>query len=112
MQEQGTLTIIVSQDQQLAVVRIMDTGSGISEEIAAKIFQPFFTTKSVGEGSGLGLSICREIVHKHAGDIQVQSKPGETIFSVLLPLNTLDQPIEGQSDATSVPTPDLELTIV
>jgi signal transduction histidine kinase len=112
MQEQGTLTIIVSQDQQQAVVRIMDTGSGISEEIAAKIFQPFFTTKSVGEGSGLGLSICREIVHKHAGDIQVQSKPGETIFSVLLPLNTLDQPIEGQSDAKPVPTPDLELTIV
>jgi signal transduction histidine kinase len=91
MSEQGTLTIRVIQEQQQALVQIIDTGSGIASEISEQIFQPFFTTKSVGEGSGLGLSICKQIVDKHAGDIQVQSQPGETIFSVWLPLEETDQ---------------------
>jgi signal transduction histidine kinase len=91
MSEQGTLTIQVVQEQQKALVRIVDTGSGIAPEISEQIFQPFFTTKSVGEGSGLGLSICKQIMDKHAGDIQVQSQPGETIFSVWLPLEETDQ---------------------
>lgn len=91
MQEQGTLTIQVTQEQQQALVRIMDTGSGIASEISEQIFQPFFTTKPVGEGSGLGLSICQQIVDKHAGEIQVQSQPGATIFSIWLPLEETDQ---------------------
>jgi signal transduction histidine kinase len=91
MSEQGTLTIQVIQEQQQALVRIIDTGSGIAPEISEQIFQPFFTTKSVGEGSGLGLSICKQIMDKHAGDIQVQSQPGETIFSVWLPLEETDE---------------------
>lgn len=90
MSEQGSLTIQVRQDQQKALVRIIDTGSGITPEIAEKIFQPFFTTKPIGEGSGLGLSICKQIIDKHVGEIEVQSKPGETVFSVWLPLEATD----------------------
>ncbi len=63
---------------------VQDTGPGIAPENVAKIFDPYFTTKS--EGSGLGLSVCYSIVHNHGGDIQVHSTPGAgTIFTVLLP---------------------------
>jgi len=49
------------------------------------IFDPFFTTKGVGEGTGLGLDTCMRVVRKHRGNLKVQSKPGETIFQVILP---------------------------
>ncbi|MCB0166812.1 MAG: GHKL domain-containing protein, partial [Anaerolineae bacterium] len=51
-------------------------------------FEPFFTTKPAGEGSGLGLDIVRKIVEKHEGQIKVDSRPGRTTFSVLLPIRT------------------------
>lgn len=67
-------------------VSITDSGPGIPDEIKERIFQPFFTTKPVGEGSGLGLDIVRKIVDKHQGKIELDSKPGRTTFRVLLPL--------------------------
>jgi signal transduction histidine kinase len=83
----GELTIAVSQQDQHVVVEVGDRGSGIPESIKAKIFQPFFTTKPAGEGSGLGLSIVHKIVEKHHGNIKVESQVGQTIFKVFLPLN-------------------------
>jgi signal transduction histidine kinase len=68
------------------VVEIRDNGPGISPEISSHIFEPFFTTKGVGEGTGLGLDTVRRIVRKHKGNIQVNSKPGDTRFQVFLPL--------------------------
>ncbi len=69
------------------VIRIYDTGTGISGEIMEKIFDPFFTTKKEGEGTGLGLSTVKEIVEKHKGEIQVSSVIGEgTVFTISLPL--------------------------
>ncbi|MGL5872616.1 MAG: sensor histidine kinase, partial [Xenococcaceae cyanobacterium] len=59
----------------------------IPPEIQEKIFQPFFTTKPAGEGSGLGLDIVRKIVEKHQGKIELESQPGLTKFSVWLPIN-------------------------
>jgi signal transduction histidine kinase len=82
----GTLTIRSSVQKGKAVVDIIDNGSGIPEEIRTKIFDPFFTTKAVGKGTGMGLEITRRIVLQHHGDIQVKSKPGETIFTVCIPL--------------------------
>ena len=67
------------------LVEITDSGCGISDEIKPRIFEPFFTTKPAGEGSGLGLDICKKIVDKHCGKIDVESQPGRTTFRVWLP---------------------------
>lgn len=67
-------------------VRITDSGAGIPPEVMKHIWDPFFTTKDPGQGTGLGLDIARRIVRKHNGDIEVNSRPGRTQFCVLLPL--------------------------
>ncbi len=86
MDGKGIITIEVHQQNQAIVVNVTDSGAGIPTEIQAKIFQPFFTTKSAGEGSGLGLDIVQKIVHKHQGTIQFTSLPGNTTFTVTLPI--------------------------
>ncbi|NES74161.1 MAG: GHKL domain-containing protein, partial [Okeania sp. SIO2D1] len=82
----GTLEIRVAQQEQNIVVEVTDSGCGISSEIQDKIFQPFFTTKSAGEGSGLGLDIVQKIITKHQGTIEFNSVPGNTTFTVRLPI--------------------------
>jgi signal transduction histidine kinase len=73
------------EDNQL-VVEIVDNGHGIPPEIQARLFEPFFTTKSVGSGTGLGLLISHRIIaDHHGGEIEFESKPGETRFKVRLP---------------------------
>jgi two-component system NtrC family sensor kinase len=68
-------------------VSISDTGSGIRPEDLGRIFEPFFTTKEVGSGTGLGLSIAYDIVHKHGGEIRVESIVGTgTTFTVVIPI--------------------------
>ena len=67
------------------LVEITDSGCGIPPEIKPRIFEPFFTTKPAGEGSGLGLDICRKIIDKHQGKIEFESQPGRTTFRVWLP---------------------------
>lgn len=64
---------------------IMDNGTGIPKEIQKNIFDPFFTTKKAGEGTGLGLHVCKEIIIKHGGEIGFESQPGLTKFFVHLP---------------------------
>jgi signal transduction histidine kinase len=67
-------------------VRVIDNGSGISEEAQARIFDPFFTTKKQGQGTGLGLQIARTRVNEHGGTIDFESEPGRTEFRVRLPV--------------------------
>jgi len=75
--------------QGAAIVRVEDTGVGIPVEVQERIFQPFFTTKPVGQGTGLGLSICRGIVTALGGQISFESEPaGGTTFRVVLPTTT------------------------
>jgi C4-dicarboxylate-specific signal transduction histidine kinase len=67
------------------VVRVIDNGPGIPEENRAQLFEPFFTTKTEGEGTGLGLWITKQIVDKYGGEIEVESAPGNTAFTVRIP---------------------------
>src|SRR5246500_603726 len=86
MRGKGELQVRTYRDDTCVVVEIGDNGPGISPEVQPHIFEPFFTTKGVGEGTGLGLDTVLRIVKKHRGNIQVNSKPGETRFQVWLPL--------------------------
>lgn len=88
MSDQGVLRIEAEQDGGMAVVRVIDNGPGIPAEIRSRIFEAFFTTKPVGEGTGLGLDIVQRIVaQQHGGRIDVQSEPGRTVFTVRLPID-------------------------
>ncbi|HVQ93191.1 MAG TPA: ATP-binding protein [Mycobacteriales bacterium] len=83
----GTLTIRTARDGDRALVEIADTGPGIPAEHLDRIFEPFFSTKPVGAGTGLGLDVAwRIVVHRHHGDLRVVSTPGDTRFQVRLPL--------------------------
>jgi signal transduction histidine kinase len=87
MNGKGELTIRTSLENNCVLVEIIDNGSGISPEIQARIFEPFFTSKGVGEGTGLGLDISRRIVvQKHQGNIRFDSVSGCTNFQVRLPI--------------------------
>ncbi len=93
MPGQGELRVRTFREDNFVVVEIGDNGSGIPPEIRPHIFDPFFTTKGVGEGTGLGLNTVQTIVRKHGGNVQVDSKPGDTRFQVWLPFagnNQLD----------------------
>ena len=81
------LTVRTAHDPMGVLVEIADNGSGIPPEVQGRIYDPFFTTKPVGEGTGLGLDAVSRIVRKHRGDIRVDSKPGDTRFQVRLPLS-------------------------
>ncbi|MDF3819423.1 ATP-binding protein [Leptospira sp. 96542] len=84
----GKLKIKLEENQNFIVTSVIDSGAGIPLEIGSRVFDPFFTTKKHGEGIGLGLDICKQIVEKMRGKIEFQSRPGETVFSVHLPVIT------------------------
>jgi signal transduction histidine kinase len=81
----GRIEISANRNQDHVIVHIVDNGTGIAPEIQQHMFEPFFTTKPVGQGTGLGLDIVRRLVIHNAGDINVESRPGRTDFSVSLP---------------------------
>jgi PAS domain S-box-containing protein len=93
MKGNGKLIINVYQKDDYAYVQLTDDGPGIPKDILERIFDPFFTTKPQGEGTGLGLDICRKIIDKHNGEIRVESEPGRTMFEIKLPfVQPLAQP--------------------
>ena len=83
----GTLTVrLASGSSGLVDVQIADTGVGIEPDALERIFEPFYTTKERGKGTGLGLLVSRRIIHDHGGRILAESEPGEgTCFSIQLP---------------------------
>jgi signal transduction histidine kinase len=87
MNQTGTLEISTSLQVEEILISFTDSGTGIPDEIKYTIFKPFFTTKPAGEGCGLGLDIVKKIIEKHNGKIAVESKPGCTTFTIVLPLN-------------------------
>lgn len=86
MDNRGTLQIETALRDQAIAISVTDSGKGIPPEIKHRIFEPFFTTKPAGEGSGLGLDIVCKIIAKHDGQIEVESVPGKTTFTILLPI--------------------------
>jgi signal transduction histidine kinase/predicted CoA-binding protein len=87
MNGQGEIIIKTHQDGEWVIVELEDNGPGIPEDFQEEIFSPFFTTKAVGKGTGLGLNISYKIIEKHSGEIKVFSKPGKTRFQVSLPID-------------------------
>jgi PAS domain S-box-containing protein len=86
MDRGGTVRIALRSTETTAEIHVSDEGPGIAEEIQPNVFDPFFSTKSIGKGTGLGLSISYGIVRDHGGDILLESKPGEGAhFTVVLP---------------------------
>jgi two-component system NtrC family sensor kinase len=86
---EGTIRISVEcdDDDKMLVVTISDSGPGISEEELKRIYEPFYTTKEVGEGTGLGLWICESIVRAHGGTMECTSEAGKgATFIVSLPV--------------------------
>lgn len=89
IKSQGTIEIKAYSNEDYVVVDITDNGCGITEEHMNRIFDPFFTSKPIGEGTGLGLSVSYGIVQEMDGTISVESNPGKgSTFTVLLPCNT------------------------
>jgi two-component system cell cycle sensor histidine kinase/response regulator CckA len=81
------VSVGLSESGDLAVLRVRDTGSGMPQETLKDIFTPFYTTKQLGKGSGMGLSIVYGVVKMHAGDITVDSEVGKgTTFHVRIPV--------------------------
>jgi two-component system, NtrC family, sensor kinase len=82
-----TVTVTTKKDSGKVFIAVKDNGNGISQQISDKIFQPFFTTKAPGQGTGLGLSLSYDIVKAHGGEIKVESKEGEgSKFVIQLPV--------------------------
>jgi signal transduction histidine kinase len=84
----GTVDIVTYCDDEKVYISVSDTGPGINEEVAKKIFEPFYTTKAAGEGTGLGLSVTYGIIQDHKGDIRVErADSGGARFVIELPLH-------------------------
>jgi signal transduction histidine kinase len=90
MKEPGKVIIrTCMHDGKEVYIQVMDSGPGIDPDQQEKIFTPFFTTKPEGEGTGLGLYLCRKIAQEHNGDILVDSKPGQgSTFTFVIPMTT------------------------
>ncbi|MDH5423626.1 MAG: transporter substrate-binding domain-containing protein [Gammaproteobacteria bacterium] len=84
--------------------RVGDTGAGINSELTSSIFEPFVTTKDVGKGTGMGLSMVHGIAHKHLGHICVNSEPGKTTFKIYLPVGNVadDSSVVNNNDSNII----------
>jgi PAS domain S-box-containing protein len=99
--DRGMLTITTRKTNGHICVTFKDDGPGMTRDVRSKIFQPFFTTKPVGQGTGMGLSLSRSIILEHGGTIEVESQPGQgAVFSITLPtaLLTAERPAEATAD--------------
>jgi signal transduction histidine kinase len=82
-----TVSVSTKKTGKKVLISVKDNGSGIPKKVLDKIFQPFFTTKPTGEGTGLGLSLSYDIVKAHGGKLKVESEEGKgTTFTISLPL--------------------------
>ena len=84
----GEITVRTEMADSCLVLEVADTGEGIAPDTLPRVFDPFFTTRAVGQGTGLGLTVCRDIVEAHKGTIDLASEPGRgTTVTVRIPAN-------------------------
>lgn len=89
MKKGGVLTITTGVKDNTMEITFSDTGEGIPPELKNQVFEPFFTTKKMGEGTGIGLTVCSEIIQRYNGNISVESTPGKgSTFTVSLPISS------------------------
>jgi len=87
MNGKGEITLKTYKEDNHVIVEIIDNGPGVPKEIQSRIYEPFFTTKPPGKGTGLGLHISHDIIaNRHHGQLLVDSKPGNTVFKAVLPI--------------------------
>ena len=83
-----TVSVCTKKVGDKVEIKVADNGNGISQKVSDKIFQPFFTTKPTGQGTGLGLSLSYDIIKAHGGEIKVEAEEGEGAeFIIQLPAN-------------------------
>ena len=84
-----TVTVATTKQNGKVEIKVADNGNGIPQKILDKIFQPFFTTKPTGQGTGLGLSLSYDIVKAHGGELKVETKEGMgSEFIIQLPVTS------------------------
>ena len=87
IKEKGDIWIRLHKKEDKIVLEFEDNGCGMDKETAAKVFDPFYTTKPVGQGTGLGMAISYKVIKNHHGDISIESEAGKgTKFTLTLPL--------------------------
>ncbi len=82
----GQVTVSAQHQAETVVISVTDDGPGIPPENQTRVFEPFFTTRPVGQGAGLGLDIVQRVVRSHGGSVELSSEPGRTEFRVRLPV--------------------------
>lgn len=95
----GRILVRTFRRDDMVVIEIHDNGPGVPDEIATRVWDPFFTTKDVGQGTGLGLDIVRRLIERsHAGIVSLATRPGDTCFQVRLPIAPPAPPAAGLPD--------------
>ena len=101
----GIIRIEARRLGERVFITVSDNGAGIPAHVLPFIFDPFFTTKTLGEGTGLGLSIAHTLIENHGGSIYAKSVPGNTVFTIELPLARDSQPTIDQRQTQPLPKP-------
>jgi signal transduction histidine kinase len=96
MNGKGMLKLITRRENDFVMVEVADDGVGVSDEAKEHLFEPFYTTKDIGSGTGLGLDIAYRVIQEHKGTIEFWSTPGNTRFIVRLPIRALDEVEESE----------------
>nr|HNH21840.1 HAMP domain-containing sensor histidine kinase [Ferruginibacter sp.] len=87
-----TVTVSSEKEKNHVLIKVKDNGTGIPKKVLDKIFQPFFTTKPTGQGTGLGLSLSYDIIKAHGGELNVETKEGAgTSFIIQIPTNQAEE---------------------
>jgi signal transduction histidine kinase len=104
LDRQGVIRVEAGRRGDRVFITVTDNGKGIPAHIMPLIFDPFFTTKSLGEGTGLGLSIAHTLIENHGGTISARSEPGNTVFTIELPLARSPQLAPESRETQPLPT--------